>query len=113
MTRILFSQARETLKAGGLIFIQLFSFPPTEIRIEHFGAVIAEIISGENDNKPGENVPETLTEPEMVYMKMKILPAITDETILGTHKEEDDRVDGRVGHGQPEGSEEEMLGVRL
>ena len=46
-------------------------------------------------------------------MKMKILPAITDETILGTHKEEDDRVDSRVGHGQPEGSEEEMLGVRL
>ena len=34
-------------------------------------------------------------------------------TILGTHEEEDDRVDSRVGHGQPEGSEEEMLGVRL
>ena len=53
------------MKAGGLIFIHLFSFPPTEIRIEHFGAVIAEIISGENDNEPGENVTEALAEPEM------------------------------------------------
>ena len=66
VTRILFSQAGETLKAGGSIFVHLFSFPPTEIRIKHFGAVITEIISGENDNKPGENVSETLTEPEMV-----------------------------------------------
>ena len=68
VTRILFSQARETLKAGGLtlIFIYLVSFPPTEIRIQHFGAFIAEIISGENDHKPCENVPETLAEPEMV-----------------------------------------------
>ena len=44
---------------------------------------------------------------------MKILPAITDDKILGTHEEEDDRVDSRVGHGKPEGSEEEMLGVWL
>ena len=65
--KILFPQARETLKAGVwiLIFIHLFSIAPSECRIEHFGAVIAEIIFGENDHEPGENVPETLTEPEM------------------------------------------------
>ena len=34
-------------------------------------------------------------------------------TILGTHEEEDDRVDGRVGHGEPEGGQEEVLGVGL
>ena len=108
MTKIPFSRARETLKARGrfLIFIFLFSIPPLEVR-----ALIAEITSGENDNEPGENVTETLTEPTIVR---SIIPNIhTGDTILGTHQEEDDRVDGRVGHGQPEGSEEEMLGVRL
>ena len=34
-------------------------------------------------------------------------------TILGTHEEEDDRVDGRVCHGEPEGREKEVLGVGL
>ena len=34
-------------------------------------------------------------------------------TILGTHEEEDDRVDGRVGHGEPEEGEKDVLRARV
>ena len=67
--KILFSQAGETLKAGGFIqrFLPLVPIAPSDTRIQLVGALITEIISGENDYKPRENTTETLAEPEMSY----------------------------------------------
>ena len=67
--KILFSQAGETLKAGGFIlrFLPLVSIAPSDTRIQLVGALITEIISGENDYEPRENTTETLAEPEMSY----------------------------------------------